>query len=174
MPVSDSSHCFTIYLTALGGLPMSVGPCSSINDTVDWVDVLPGEFWDRYVNMRSPYNGSCVVNVFVTSRRPEGITDRGQQDTFQACQRIPLKSPNTPDNPDMTSITRRYAGSSLQAPACRSVAASISHLNQTGFASPFLLTAAGLSKKTQAALQGKQTSGTSNPQTYSIVHRYAV
>jgi hypothetical protein len=134
------------YMLAAGA-----GPCTSMRNTVEWATIIPQSIWQEFDDMTTPggpagtprYNSFCVSHVHLGGDKP-------------GCKLIQHRGLNTPDEYETRDrLMERYPGSTLQAPACRAIAANLMRLNRTGLPASHLLSRLGLNITVHNAMNGE-------------------
>jgi hypothetical protein len=122
-----------------------------MRNTVDWTTVIPQSIWQQFDDMQAPngpagtpqYKSFCVSNVLVGGNKP-------------GCKVVRHDGYNTPNDYDTRGVVmNQYPGSTLQAPACRAIAANLMRLNRTGLPASHLLSRMGLNKTVHNAMNGE-------------------
>ncbi|WIA39044.1 hypothetical protein OEZ86_005188 [Tetradesmus obliquus] len=137
-------------------------PCTSMRNTVEWAAIIPQNIWQQFDDMTAPqgpvgtpkYNSFCVSHVHLGGSKPGcrlvqhaglNIPDYGNMNLAPTPRRRGYGyQPARDDFTLRERLVQRYPGSTLQAPACRAIAANLMRLNRTGLQASHLLSQLGL------------------------------
>jgi hypothetical protein len=122
-----------------------------MRNTIDWSAIIPQSTWQQFSDMQEPngpagtpqYYSFCVSHVHVSGNKP-------------GCTVVRHEGYNTPNDYEVRdAMMGLYPGSTLQAPACRAIAANLMRLNRTGLPASHMLSRKGLNNTVHNAMNGE-------------------